>query len=151
MDIPTTPALAQLVEEAMKHLTHEDVVARGGPSSPTITKVLAGAGEPISPVTAKKLEKAFQWQEGTVARTALGETPEALQEIASGAGRILRKQLQPRLAGVTDYELLAEVGARMLLMASRLHELGEDSLEVIVDDEDDSVVTSRPRSSSSET
>src|SRR4051812_17687766 len=67
VDIELTPALAQAVFEWRDRsgLTHDDVRAAGGPSSPTMTKIENADGT-ISPATAKKLEQAFGWQPGTV-------------------------------------------------------------------------------------
>lgn len=53
-------------------MSHDDIAAAGGPSSPTLTKIASGAGT-ISMKSAKKLEEALGWDEGDVRRFATGE------------------------------------------------------------------------------
>jgi hypothetical protein len=58
--------------------------------------------------------------------------------------RHLEAQLNRDLLRFTDYELLTELHARMVLMASRLQAAGDDVLTFVVDSEGDHVITSRP-------
>lgn len=71
VDIELTSTLAKAVSDWRERwgLTHEDIKARGGPSSPTMTKIEQGSGT-ISPNTARKLETAFDWQPNTVRELA---------------------------------------------------------------------------------
>lgn len=82
-------------------LTHDDVRDRGGPSSPTLTKITLGDGASISRNTAKKLEKAFGWPEGRVA--------------ALGGGIDLRAERRARGLEAHEMAEVLGVGARVLV------------------------------------
>jgi len=72
MDIPVTPDLGRAIDAEIREqaLTQKKIADRGGPSGPTMTKILKGEGPPISPSTADKLERALGWPEGAIARLA---------------------------------------------------------------------------------
>lgn len=77
MSIRVTPALARIVREELQRIgspTHDEVKADGGPSSPTITKVLSGKGT-ISVNSARKFERLFGWERGDLVRAAEGMQP----------------------------------------------------------------------------
>lgn len=82
-------------------VTHDDVKDRGGPSSPTLTKIAAGAGATISLSTARKIEKAFGWPEGRVA--------------ALGGGIDLRAERRTRGLEAHEMAEVLGVGVRVLL------------------------------------
>lgn len=72
VNILATPALAEAVRAAMGALTYEEVQALGGPSSPTLTKILRGDGDSISRASARALERALGWPRDAVAAAATG-------------------------------------------------------------------------------
>ena len=77
MSIRITKALERTVREELKRIgspTHDEAKADGGPSSPTITKVLSGKGT-ISVASARKFEKLFGWERGELVRVAEGMEP----------------------------------------------------------------------------
>jgi DNA-binding XRE family transcriptional regulator len=87
MKIQATPALAEAIRAAMGVLTHDEVAEAGGPSSPTLTKILLGSGATISTDTARKLEAAFGWPRGRVAALAGGLPDMQAEREARGLSR----------------------------------------------------------------
>lgn len=148
MSITATRHLAKRVGKELldRDLTHDDVKDAGGPSSPTLTKMLRGDGSSISGATARRLEKVFNWPRGTVAAIADGKEPKWGTPHNLHVVRAIREQFNPALAEFTDDALLAEVEARMVHMAARLHSHGDDSLTFVTDPAapDGAIVTSRP-------
>lgn len=144
MPIYATADLAEKIRRAMRDRTHDDIRDSGGPSSPTLTKILKGEGEPISLSTAKRLDQALGWPAGTTAAMSRGELETLDGDEAAAAVTIMREQLNPALAQFTDHELTVEIETRMLLMASRLHAAGDDTLTFFTDADGSTVVTSRP-------
>lgn len=86
MEITATPALAAAVADAMGPLTHDEIYDKGGPTSPTMTKILRGEGEPISGGTARKLEIALGWPRGRVAAIAAGKPSEDIRQLREASG-----------------------------------------------------------------
>jgi hypothetical protein len=80
-DIDITPAMARAVESAMRAhgLTHKNIRGRGGPSSPTMTKILTGEGK-LSADAARRLEDVLGWEDGSISRTAQGKSPVPKQQ-----------------------------------------------------------------------
>lgn len=62
-------------------LTHDEVRDRGGPSSPTLTKIeREGGPDTVGDSTFKKLDKALKWERGSARRLWLdGTTPREVE------------------------------------------------------------------------
>lgn len=59
---------AERIKQRMRELglrTHDDVEDEGGPSSPTLTKILKARSDSLSTTSAKKLERALGLARGT--------------------------------------------------------------------------------------
>jgi plasmid maintenance system antidote protein VapI len=100
VDIPVTPELAAAIQAEIdsEHLTYRQIAKRGGPAAPTMTKILKGEGT-IGPSTAEKLEAAFRWSDGTIARLAHGQA-------------VKRRKTEVLLSEATDAQILAELTRR---------------------------------------
>lgn len=59
-------------------LTHDSVLAAGGPSGVTLTKIESASGPVPRPSTLKKLDKALDWAPGSSARVIAGSVPTPL-------------------------------------------------------------------------
>jgi hypothetical protein len=73
VDIPVTVELRRAIQAEidLQALTHAKIYKKGGPSSPTMTKILEHDDpDPIAPSTAEKLERALGWEDGAIARLA---------------------------------------------------------------------------------
>jgi len=82
MDIELNPNLWRRIEEERdrQDISHDAVRDRGGPSSPTMTKISGGSGT-ISDSSARKLEKALSWHRGSVEKVLAGGKPMPMPRI----------------------------------------------------------------------
>jgi plasmid maintenance system antidote protein VapI len=106
--IVATEALAERVRAAMHAMgdpTYDEVGAMGGPSGPTLSKILHAEGT-FSRTTAKKLEKAFDWPPGAVAAIVRGGDPDA--------GPVLRAAREARGLSLRALADLLGIGPRSL-------------------------------------
>lgn len=69
-----TPRFASIVEQAVSAsgLTQAQLHQRGGPTDTTLRKIIKAEPVGLSPTTLKKLETAFEWEEGSAARALAG-------------------------------------------------------------------------------
>jgi transcriptional regulator with XRE-family HTH domain len=104
----------------------------------------------INRVTWKRIESGLAVQDvkRRAVEDALGlreDSPAPLTSAeAADAAQMLSSQLNRRLLDFTDFELLTELHARMVLMASRLHASGDDMLTFVIDPGGENIITSRP-------
>jgi DNA-binding transcriptional regulator YiaG len=81
-----TRELKEQVQKAMAPgWTYEDIEERGGPTQPTLTKIMRGEDEPISKASAAKLDRAFGWPRNTAATLATGVAVDLAEHIRNGA------------------------------------------------------------------
>lgn len=94
VDIPVTAELARAIQAEIteQNLTYAEIDERGGPSSPTLRKILSGEGT-IGPATARKLETALGLARGSISLLARGQ-----QKRARKAGPLLREATQAEIA-----------------------------------------------------
>jgi hypothetical protein len=83
VSIELNEALSSRIKAEAKtvDISHDAVASRGGPASPTMTKVMNGAGT-ISAASARKLEKAFGWAPGSVLAILAGGEPTPVESVA---------------------------------------------------------------------
>ena len=98
------------------HLTQEELAARGGPSTTTLTKVEAGEGR-IHRKTAGDFDRAFGWVPGDAWAILNGELDEPRYASAVEDRLATRiEQAEPRgvlLAEATHLQLIAELSRRL--------------------------------------
>lgn len=85
VQLRATPELRDQVKKSMPPgWTYEDIKARGGPTQPTLTKIMDGEGEPISAASANKLDRAFGWPRNTAATLASGAAVDLAEHMRNG-------------------------------------------------------------------
>jgi transcriptional regulator with XRE-family HTH domain len=99
-----------------RHWSKEEAARRAGISAITWKRVEDGL--PVQDVKRRSIESTLQLD-----TAAVGEPLTAAE--ADEAIKIVRRDLNPDLAGFTDRELLQEVEGRLLLLAARLEAGGE--------------------------
>jgi transcriptional regulator with XRE-family HTH domain len=119
--IDITPRLAQRVEEEREKrgLTHDEIAAAGGPSSPTMTKIASGEGR-LSDKSARLLEGVLGWPRGSVRAISVGQEPSLLfPESVSRVEFELRQQISKEFATIFDAAVEFETGVTSVSAALR--------------------------------
>lgn len=126
MKVDITPALAEKVAAALPPgITHDEIRESGGPSSPTMTKVLSGDGA-ISEQSARKLENLLGWSRGSVRAAAAGGEPRyVVNDPSTTAGahaHVVQTLAESQRSSLTDFSRVIESVISLLALAAGVEE-----------------------------